>query len=69
MSVLRALRKKAVVMLVVTQRSVLPRRLMIASHIATSAAPMIIMPFTIPPGRSNEEAYGTTTVHSPGAQD
>ena len=37
----------------VTQCSATPRSVMIASHIATSAAPISVIPLTIPPGRSS----------------
>src|SRR5450432_4727083 len=69
MSVSRALLKKAVFMSVVTHCSAVPRSVMFASHIATSAAPMMVMPLTMPPGLSSDEEYGTRTAHSPGAQD
>jgi len=36
----------------VTDPSLAPRRVMIASHIATSAAAMNTWPLTMPPGRS-----------------
>src|ERR1700721_999841 len=69
MSVSRAPRRKAVLRSVVTHCSAAPRSVSIASHMATSAAPMMVMPLTTPPGRSNDASYGTRTVHSPGAQD
>src|ERR1700676_4766302 len=68
-SVSRAPRRKAVLRSVVTHCSAAPRSVRMASHIATSAAPMMVMPLTTPPGRSNDAEYGTRRVHSPGAQD
>src|SRR3984893_3029526 len=68
-SVPRAPRRNAVLRSVVTHCSAAPRSVRIASHMATSAAPMMVMPLTTPPGRSNDAAYGTRRVHSPGAQD
>ena len=53
----------------VTHCSAVPRSVMIASHIATSAAPISIIPLTSPPGRSRDCINGTNTVHSPGAHD
>ena len=53
----------------VTQCSAMPRSVMIASHIATSAAPISVIPLTMPPGRSSARTKGTRNVHSPGAVD
>ena len=53
----------------VTQCSATPRSVMIASHIATSAAPISVIPLTMPPGRSSAWTNGTRSVHSPGAVD
>src|SRR5262245_2876637 len=50
---------------IVTEPSRGPRRVMIASHIATSAAAMNTWPLTIPPGRSKAAWNGTSRVHTP----
>ena len=63
----RAFRKNAVFMSEVTQYSDVPRRVITARHIATSAAPIIVIPLTMPPGRSMVETKATRSVHSPGA--
>ena len=63
----RAPRRNAVFRSDVTQRSAVPRSVIIASHIATSAAAISTTPLIRPSGRSNERMKGTRTVHSPGA--
>jgi hypothetical protein len=60
---LGALRRNAVFMSDVTQRSLVPRWVMMASHMATSAAPMIVMPLTMPPGRRSRHCARSAVSH------
>src|SRR5262249_34854832 len=65
----RALRRNAVFMSDVTQRSTVPRYVMIANHIATSAATMSVVPLAMAAGRYSSGTNGTTLVRSAAAED
>ena len=51
----------------VTHYSDVPRRVITANRIATSAAPIIVMPLRMPPGRSMVGTTPMRSVDSPGA--
>jgi hypothetical protein len=57
--------RNVVIIPAVTERSRRPSAVLIASHIATSAAAMKTWPLTMPPGRSNLGRNGTSITHSP----